>query len=162
MKVLGIDPSTKSTGYAVYDDITKEIINSGVITTEKGMKLLTRIHTMTQEIIALYKQSGASCVVLENVPQIPNQTSMRKLLWLSGSILANLVGSGLCCDYDLMMPSEWRSKLDIKNGRGIKRAEVKQATLDYVRQLGLNPVSDDEADAIALTLAFVKERREQC
>ena len=58
------------------------------------------------------------------------------------------------CEYNEIAPSVWRKYAGIKQGK-LKRAELKQASIDYIyNKLGIDE-GDDVADSIALGYAVL-------
>lgn len=58
------------------------------------------------------------------------------------------------CEYNEISPSQWRKYAGIQQGK-LKRAELKQASIDYIKKkLGIDE-GDDVADSIALGYAVI-------
>ena len=54
----------------------------------------------------------------------------------------------------LYTASHWRSVVGIHTGRGIKRDELKQVSINLVKQKYNITVNDDQADGINIGLAY--------
>ena len=143
MKVLGIDPSTKSTGYAIYDTESDTILKSGVILALESLNWIKRINYMGKQITALYEAYGCDKLNLENVPNIKSIEVTRKLFCLQGVILSSLVGEGICNDCELYLPKQWRRHYGIAS---LKRKEAKAKAMELA---GVN--NEDEAEAILIS-----------
>lgn len=76
--------------------------------------------------------------------------------------LCKIIGAVYCYSllnkdvfYYEIQPSEWRSRLNINKGKA-KREELKQMSIQYVKDnFGLE-LSDDEADAICIGSGYIK------
>jgi Holliday junction resolvasome RuvABC endonuclease subunit len=153
MIILALDPSTKSTGYAVYDD--QELIAHGCISAGSS-NLFKRISRMTEEIKKLFDKHDIKKVVIEEV--LPedvrgNQTVFKALMYLQAYIMGTL--DELEVETKFYVASAWRAKCGIHTGRGIKRESLKPQDIKFVQnQFGIK-VNDDEADAICIGFAEV-------
>ena len=153
MQILAIDPSSKSTGIAVFSD--QELIHYECITAGSA-NLFKRINKMVEGIENILKTYSIEKVVMEEV--IPddvkgNNTVFKALIYLQGFIVAKLD------EYKLkpvfFVSSEWRKKCGIHTGRGVMRESLKPKDQAFVKsQFGLT-VNDDIADAICIGFAAV-------
>ena len=153
MIILALDPSTKNTGYAIYDN--QKLIAYGCISAGSA-NLFKRITKMTEEIKNLFNTYDIKKVVIEEV--IPddvhgNQTVFKALMYLQAYIMGTLDELGV--ETKFYVASSWRSKCGIHTGRGIKRESLKPKDIIFVQnQFGIK-VNDDEADAICIGFAEV-------
>lgn len=156
MILLALDLSTKSSGYAVYQN--NELIAHGYITATDS-NLFNRINKMTEEIekiVTIYKPTTA---IIEDV--IPddvrhNQTVYKALVYLQGFIASKLSMSKIA--FRFFTASEWRKICGIQTGRGIKRETLKTKDVEFVKkQFGIE-VNDDEADAICIGYAALNSK----
>ena len=158
MITLALDISTHSTGAAVFDQ--KKLVQSKCITAY-SQNVFNRIDKITKEIQQLViKYKPATIVVESPLPADVghNIDTYRKLTWAQGIIGNMLNKHGLKFDV-MFIPSEWRKKVQIKTGPKKKRASLKQDDIDMVKQLFDKQVNDDEADAILIGYAYVKQTR---
>ena len=154
MKILSLDLSTKSSGWAIFEDGL--LIDSGCITSS-SLDLLKRITIMKNEFInILEKHKDINKVIAEEVrPEngLQNLKTHRALMWLQGIIALALYDFNKNIELELIYPSSWRAAIGIKTGRGIKRATLKTQDVEWVKaNYGLT-VNDDEADAICIGYA---------
>lgn len=164
MKILALDLSTKSSGIAVFDD--KNLIHYSCITSS-STDLIKRINIMKDGIRNILKEYNIDKIIVEEVrPEggygVGNQKTHKALMWLQGAIafLAHDEFNNLPIEY--IYPSSWRAKLNIKNGRGIKRANLKEADIAFVKDKYNINVNDDMADAICIGLSyFVPEKNNE-
>ena len=155
-KILAIDPSTKSTGIAVFED--NKLVYVGCIQDE-GSNVYTRIEKMVngvRKIMIDYpdiKQVYMEDVLPTDVGN--NREIYKKLMYLQG-FLCDLFN-----EYHItptfIFPSEWRSKCGIHTGRGVKRDSLKNQDMEFVRKVYGVDVNDDAADAVCIGHAVLKK-----
>ena len=146
MIVMSLDQSTRCSGYAVFED--GEYITSGVVDMNKS-KLETdkRSFEMAKEIWKIIKKYSPSHLVIENVQQQSNPSTMIILARLAGMIIGYAEAHNI--HVHILLPSQWRKALNYSQGAKVKRQELKQQSIDYVKMnLGLE-LSEDECEAIA-------------
>jgi Holliday junction resolvasome RuvABC endonuclease subunit len=146
-KVLAFDQSTRCSGYAMFED--GEYIESGIIDMSKS-KLETdkRSFEMAKALWKIINKYKPEILVIEDVQQQSNAKTMIVLARLAGMIIGYAEAHKV--QVHIITPSQWRSMLKFKLGAGVKRQELKQQSIDYVKETyGIN-VSEDEAEAIAL------------
>lgn len=153
MKTLALDLSTKSTGWAIYNNKDLEKYNC---ITASSSNLYKRIEKMGQELTTVLKENKIDKVVIEDV--VPddvkkNGTVFRALMHLQGYIAFTLDKFGLKPEY--VVAAHWRKLCGIKTGAGIHRESLKPEDIKFVKnQFGLD-VNDDIADAICIGFAAV-------
>ena len=143
-RILSFDQSSKCTGWCLTDDET--YISSGVI--KKDGEPDIRIGEMGIAICNKIKEFQPDCVIIENVQQQSGVSTVILLARLQGFIL------GWCYVHNIrvevMGPSQWRSLLHFKQGAGTKRKELKQQSIDYVKNTYDFKASEDESEAICI------------
>ena len=162
-KILFLDLSTHSTGWAVADE-KGELIDYGCIQSD-DTDLLKRIAIMRQGIQEVGKKHPTiQKVVLEEVrADYKNAVTYKALNWCQGIVLFALWQQIAGLEYEFIQPSSWRSKIGIKTGRGIKRSELKKADIAYVEEKYGIKVNDDIADAIGIKDSYyVKNNKNGC
>lgn len=156
MYLLSLDLSTKSSGWAVFNDGI--LIDYGCITAS-STDLIKRIKKMTDElqISALNKYEIGKVIVEEVRPEggygVGNQKTHKALMWLQAAVAFMLHDNYPTVELEYIYPSSWRASLGIKNGRGIKRQTLKEADVEFVKTKYRINVNDDVADAICIGLA---------
>lgn len=156
MYLLSLDLSTKSSGWAVFNDGI--LIDYGCITAS-STDLIKRIKKMTDElqISALNKYEVGKVIVEEVRPEggygVGNQKTHKALMWLQAAVAFMLHDNYPTVELEYIYPSSWRASLGIKNGRGIKRQTLKEADVEFVKTKYRINVNDDVADAICIGLA---------
>ena len=75
-------------------------------------------------------------------------------MWLQATIVMMAYEINPKIEYDFIGASTWRAALKIKQGRGIKRNDLKPQDIQYVKNKYNIIVNDDEADAICIFDAY--------
>lgn len=153
MKLLSIDQSTKATGWAMFDGT--DLVAHGVISPKSGEDLWERMQIIRNEIDRLIKENKPKAVVIEGVAMLRDQQALIKLGQLQGLIMASAFSRNI--PIDIYMPTHWRKLNGFKQGGGVKRAYLKQQAIDMIENdYGLSP-TEDEAEAIAIGVAWLRE-----
>lgn len=155
MQILSLDLSTKSSGFAIFED--KELKDYGCFQ-NTSTKLLTRIKFMRDEIKKILSKYQINKIILEEVrPDFGgNIQTHRALMWLQAAVMLMLDDDFPKLEIEYTYPSEWRAACGIKNGRGIKREQAKQLDIDFVKNTFNIDVNDDIADAICIGYSKIK------
>lgn len=146
MKILSLDLSTKSSGYAVFEN--DKLIKFGVIkSTDKD--LLVRGNYMAEFVRILCEKYGKFDLVgIEELKVLRNQSTLVKLAQVQGMVLRELKDQVV----KFVMPTMWRKGFEL-NG---KRAEAKAKAIKLCEELGYKVECDDDAEAILLGIYFQK------
>ena len=161
MKILSLDLSTKSSGWAIFED--EQLIDYGCITSA-STDLLKRIEIMTQGIYEiLNSHPDINTIIAEEVrPEggygVGNQKTHKALMYLQASLeflIYKYFKKKITTEY--IYPSSWRAACNIKNGRGIHRTTLKEADIEFVKNTFNIEVNDDIADAIGIGFAHNKK-----
>lgn len=151
---LSVDQSTRCTGYSWF--VSGEYVESGIIDmTKSKLETNERSFEMAKAIWKLIKQYQPDYLILEDVQlQQNNAKTMLTLARLQGMILGYAEAHKV--QTYLISPSQWRAQLCYKQGPKIKRAELKQQSLDYVKEhLGLD-LPEDQAESVCEGIAAHK------
>lgn len=153
MKILALDLSTKSTGYAVYND--NELIDYGCITAT-STDFIKRIQKIIKELNIKLQEHKPDKVVAEEVrPEgtgygVGNLHTHKTLMYLQAAVAFLLHEQYAAVPFEFVYPSSWRATCGIKNGRGIKRSTAKAADVEWAEKTFGIKVNDDIADAIGI------------
>ena len=153
LRVVSFDQSTRCSGYAVFED--GEYMESGVIDMSKS-KLETdkRSFEMAKELWKIIKKYKPDEIVLENVQQQSNPATMIVLARLAGMVIGYAEAHNV--HVHILLPSQWRKALGYSQGAKVKRQELKQQSIDYVKEnFGLD-LPEDQCEAIAEGVAAHK------
>lgn len=153
MRLLAWDQSSKKSGFSVVED--GKYVKSGIIDKSKIADIDTRIGEMGIAICQQIKELNPDLVVIEDIQNQSSISTVVSLARLQGFIL------GWCyvkhIKTEIIRPSEWRKVLNFKQGAGVKRQELKQQGLDYVKEKHSVELSEDEAEAVAISdAAWIK------
>ena len=147
-----MDQSTRITGFSVFED--GKYVKSGVIDLHKIKDTDERSKQMAVEICKLIGNTKPDCVIIEEVQQQTNTSTVIKLARIQG------VAIGFCAahniDLHILTPTRWRSALGYKQGPGVKREELKQQSLDFVKNNFQLELIEDEAEAVCINEAAHK------
>lgn len=146
MKILSLDLSTKSSGFAVFED--EVVVDYGVIkNTDKD--ILVRGNYMAEFVRLLCEKYGKFDLVgIEELKVLSNQSTLVKLAQVQGMVLRELKDQVV----KFVMPTVWRKGFEL-NG---KRAEAKAKAIKLCNELGYEVECDDDAEAILLGIYFQK------
>ena len=153
--ILGLDPSTKSTGYSVFHGA--ELVAHGVITSGSA-NVYTRIDKMVTELEKVIVQYNINDCIVEDVILEDvrfNNNVFKPLMYLQGFICHLLNKYNIKPSF--FVASEWRKRCGIKTGAGIKRNSLKPQDKLFVQNMYNLDVGDDEADSICIAYAYTHE-----
>lgn len=152
--ILFLDLSSKSSGYAIASDQLGEIIDYGLITSSSD-NTIKRVYKMQQEVGKLIQEHNIIKIVMEEVrPDFQNARTYKVLTWLQGAIALKAFELNNKIQLEYTYPSEWRKKIGIHTGRGIKREVLKKASIQHVKDKYNIDANDDVCDAICLMDAY--------
>ena len=148
IKIIAFDQALGKTGVCTIDDNT---VYHSLIDVSKVKDVNERSIMMRQMIQSRIKNNHPDLVVIEDVALQSSAKTVIQLAQLQGAIIG-------ACDifgvpYEILKPTEWRKTLGFKQGRQVKRPELKQQAIDYVAELYGETVSSDEADAMCIAKA---------
>lgn len=144
MKILSLDLSTKSSGYAIFED--EKLIDSGVIR-NSDKDLLVRGNYMAEFVRLLCEKYGKFDLVgIEDLKIIHNQSVLVMLAQVQGMVLRELKDQ----EVKFVFPTVWRKEFKL-NG---KRADAKAKAIELCTELGYTVECDDDAEAILLGIYF--------
>ena len=167
MITIGLDLSTKSTGYSIFDN--KVLLKYGVIKASES-DWRERLYHQAMELGDILDKYKPECVYIEDVP--PNLKGGAKIVLMLGAMQGIVYGLGASKDIPMkfIQPSVWRSPLGLYDGtkQGKNRNALKKKSVEKANELfGLNLVykspsskfnCDDISDAILLCYSQIKDR----
>ena len=143
MKILGLDTSSTSTGYAVLDN--DKLISYGTIKTPKKADILDKIIYIEENIKQIIKAKEVEFIVIEDLAVTRSASTTKVLAGLLYHLLVEFRKRELLVIP--VRPSQWRKVCGIK---GKCRKELKENAIKYVEDVYNLKVNDDEADAICI------------
>ena len=150
MRLISLDQASLISGWCVFED--GMYVDSGVITKDKKTPIIDRIPQMATAICTKIKESDVDAVYIEGVQTQSNQKTVIDLARLQGGIMMWCSVKNI--PLHILTPTEWRKILNYKMGPKVPRAELKQQSLNYVKEhFGLDNISEDRAEAICIGAA---------
>ena len=147
MRVLGIDQSSKLSGYAVIDEDGFPTV-WGIVDYSGEDNVPLRIKAMFLDLVNIMRQENCDDISVEAQFFNGNAKAYSMLCQLQGALIGFAYVNGMAVSSPL--PSEWRSQLGFRQGGKVKRAELKAQAIQYVKEnFGLD-VTEDEAEAICI------------
>ncbi|MDR1159288.1 MAG: crossover junction endodeoxyribonuclease RuvC [Syntrophomonadaceae bacterium] len=156
MLVLGIDPGTATTGYAVIDSFQgrKKLLCYGVISTSPSQKMDERLLRIHEELNQIIEEFSPSVMAIEEIFFNRNNKTVITVAQSRGVLILSAALAGLqIAGY---------TPLQVKQAVvGYGGADKKQVQFMVKNILGLKevPKPDDAADAIAIALCHVHSAR---
>ena len=161
MSILALDLSTKSTGWAVYDK-KQQLERYGCITaTDKDP--IVRIIKIVKELYSIMKEENdlEVCVMEEVKPAEEDDRNFHTykiLMYLQSIVVLLLHEQFPHTKIDFLYPNEWRKNCGIKTGKGLKRKELKEKDIAFVKKyFNIDNINDDIADAISLGYGYIQK-----
>ena len=152
MTILAFDQSTTKSGFCLMEnDVPKRY--GHIDHSDIKNNVPYRIKTMFFDLANMVKQYRPDVLVVEAQQDQGNSKALMMLCQLQGMIIS----VGWLSDIAVYspMPVEWRSSLHFRQGRGVKREELKQQALDFVQaHYGINDGDEDAAEAICIATAI--------
>ena len=138
IKILAFDQALIKTGVCTLDG---DAVYHSLIDLSKMKDADKRRATMRQMIQSRIKNNHPDLVVIEDVALQSSAKTVIQLAQLQGAIISACEMFNI--PYEILRPSEWRKTLGFKQGRQIKRPELKQQAIDYVAEHYGEIVSSD-------------------
>lgn len=148
-QMLALDISTKSTGYAIFEDGVLKL--HGVIDHDEN-DAQQRLHTMTYLIYHFFDWNDISIVVVEQPIFNQNVKTFSELSMMVGAVYAFCIENHN--EFHMLLPSQWRALVSSEK-KPRKRNELKEWGKQKVRELyDVEVKTDDESDAILIGTAY--------
>ena len=152
-KLISLDTSTSSTGYAVY--ISGKLHRYDLIDFKRIKNTDERIKEMILKIYEIIETEKPQIIVAEMTVVTRNAQTQRNLTMILGAIQGKCLENNIF--FSLLRPSEWRKLVNnAKEKMPRKREELKQWSKQKVSDiLGINDINDDISDAILIGQAYI-------
>lgn len=152
MRVLGVDPGLRTTGYGVVegDGATFRLIEGGVLRPQPALSLDRRLAQLHDAIVEVVRATQPECMVVEELWSAPKHPPTAVLMGHARGVIA--LAAGRCAIAFEELPHATVKRALTGHG-GASKAQVKAMV---VARLGLAvaPEPDDVSDALALALVF--------
>ena len=144
MRILGIDPGSRITGYGIIDS-PRKYVASGTIRLE-ALEMPERLTTIFDDITTIIQKYEPNCVVIEQVFFYKNAQSALKLGYARG--VAMLAAKKALCSVFEYTP---RAMKQAVTGHGNASKEDIQTMVQNMLHLSGRP-TEDAADALGLAI----------
>ena len=155
--ILALDMSTHRTGWATI--IGDEYKYGAIASSSKDVE--KRIGIMRDAIIKLIEEYKIDTIIIEEVRSDGTNNRTGKVLnWLQGCVIVAVYEYNKKIKVETIETSSWRRVLGIQK-YGVRRDEYKIKDVDFVNKnynLDLKYQQDDEADAICILTAYMKDK----
>ena len=146
MIVAGIDGSTTKSGVAIMEN--GELKFYTLIDLHKEKDAMKRICKMQLKICELLDQYKLNEVYMEKAFNKSNTDTTMKLANLAGGIMLHCAQNNI--EFNHPLPSSWRAKIGLQQGKGVKREVLKDEAIAAVKREYSIDVNDDVAEAILI------------
>ena len=152
-KLISLDTSTSSTGYAVY--ISGKLHRYDLIDFKRIKNTDERIKEMILKIYEIIETENPQIIVAEITVVTRNAQAQRNLTMILGAIHGKCLENNIF--FSLLRPTEWRKLVNNEKEKlPRKREELKQWSKQKVSDiLGINDINDDISDAILIGQAYI-------
>ena len=152
-KLISLDTSTSSTGYAVY--ISGKLHRYDLIDFKRIKNTDERIKEMILKIYEIIETEKPQIIVAEMTVVTRNAQTQRNLTMILGAIQGKCLENNIF--FSLLRPTEWRKLVNNEKEKlPRKREELKQWSKQKVSDiLGINDINDDISDAILIGQAYI-------
>jgi Holliday junction resolvasome RuvABC endonuclease subunit len=162
--ILGLDCSTKCTGYCLFESNGK-LIKYGCIKPNEKDDAIDRIRTMISEVNKIIEEYSPYLIIEEDVPPaLQNSMTVKTLSTLKGGMLALAQINNVSVRY--ILPNVWQSALKILKSNG----STKKQSIDFVNKNyntefayvseGSKKNEDDITDSICLVHYYLNKIKE--
>lgn len=168
MIVMGIDGSTSSSGWAIFESEECKRIDSGRFQ-PKGTDWRNRIEQEWILFSQIFEKYHPQKIYIEDVPMKDGKPTILKLGSVQGMAICLAAQYG--AEIKFLLPSEWRSGLNLYDGtrEGTHRDVLKRKAVETANKLfNLNlkwvkekskKNEDDEAEALLIAYSQIKKRK---
>lgn len=156
-KILGIDPGTLKTGFAILEIVASKIklVSSGVIKTDPKSLMHERYHTIFKEIREIIKEFRPTILSIETQFVQKNVASAMKISMARGAVLIAAAEQHL----EVFEYSPTAAKKAISTNATASKEQIMRM-IQSLLNLKEPIKSDDQADAICLALCHhFKQKR---
>ena len=158
-KLLSLDTSSSKSGWAYFENAKYKksgVIDLGTKECKKKYKGNSdkRIEDMCLAVWDLLQKYKPDIIVIEKLNVSRNMNATRVLSKIIGVVYTYYILTDDCSYFEIQ-PTQWRSQLGMQSGKK-KRDELKQLSIEYVKNTLGKDVTDDESDSICQGLAYIK------
>lgn len=152
-KCVSIDSSTNKTGMSLFVDGNLDYFGLIDLSNEK-LDANEKINEMGHRIMHVLDIWKPDMVFVESTYFVSNADVVRKLAEVLGIIRGWTICNGAI--YEEVKATAWRKLIGMSQGKK-KRSELKQMSMDFVKETYGIDVNDDVADSICIGAAMTKK-----
>ena len=146
MKIVGIDASTNKTGMAVFSN--GAYIEHTLIDLHKIKDVGERVPKMMLAICEYLEKHKVDKIIMEESIMTTNISTVKMLSNLAGAVMYYAAKNNI--DFQFELPTAWRRRIGLTQGRSVKRDVLKAEAIAAVAQEYHMWLTDDECEAILI------------
>lgn len=146
MRIAGIDASSNKTGVAIFQD--GKYVEHTLIDLHKIRDSSERIPKMMLSICDYLEKHEVDKVVMEESMMTNNILTVKMLSSIAGAVMYYAASHDI--EFQLDLPSAWRKRIGLTQGRAVKRDVLKAEAIEAVKQEYMMDLTDDECESILI------------
>ena len=146
MKIAGIDASTNKTGIAIFQDA--KYIEHTLIDLHKMRTPSERMSKMMMSICDYLSEHKIDKIIMEESMMTNNISTVKMLSSIAGAVMYYAALNNI--EFQLDLPSVWRKRIGLTQGRKVKRDVLKAEAIEAVKQEYGMTLTDDECESILI------------
>jgi crossover junction endodeoxyribonuclease RuvC len=152
MRVLGVDPGLRTTGYGVVDVAggTYRLVEGGVLRPKTTLSLEARLAQLHAAMLEVVRATNPDCMVVEELWSAAKHPTTAVLMGHARGVIALAAGISAVAFAELSHVTVKRAL----TGHGAARKEQVKAMVCTHLGLTVAPEPDDVSDALALALVY--------
>lgn len=152
-KLITIDSSSNKSGIGYYEN--GEFKQYDLLDYSSDKIMDSRFKKMSIGLIQILNKFNPNIIYIEETVVLRNAQTQRFLTRLQGVVYCWCILND--CEFNTIRPTSWRKQLSFKQGKNIKREQLKEQSIQYVKEnYGLDINNDDIADALCIGSAVLK------
>lgn len=146
MKICGIDASTNKTGISIFQN--GQYVEHTLIDLHKIKDSTERMPKMMVYICDYLDRHKIDKIIMEESMMTNNIDTVKKLSNIAGAVMYYAASHNIEFQFDL--PSAWRKRIGLTQGRSVKRDVLKAEAIAAVKQEYGVDLTDDECESILI------------
>lgn len=146
MKIAGIDASTNKTGIAIFQDA--RYVEHTLIDLHKMKNPNERMSKMMLSICDYLSKNKVDKIIMEESMMTNNISTVKMLSSIAGAVMYYAALNNI--EFQLDLPSVWRKRVGLTQGRNVKRDVLKAEAIEAVKQEYGMALTDDECESILI------------
>lgn len=151
-RLVSVDGSTQKTALTLF--VNGSYKKHTLLDFSKDKNIVSRFESMSKGIWNILNEFKPNIIYIEETYSAKNAQTTKILTRLQGVVYAWCLNNN--CDFNTITPTSWRKQLLFKQGKSVKREQLKQQSIDYILKKFNLDVTDDEADSICIGDAVIK------